>query len=233
MRNDLTIYSKFAHEWWQQDGRYFRSLQNLTPFRLSLISELIGDLRDKVVLDLGCGGGLISVPLLDLGAQVTGIDLSAESIAVATAAANGRGCFKVGDICSLDIPTDSVDCVIIADVLDHVPHFAQSLREASRVLKRNGKLFVGTLNRTCISHFFTITLGETLGFIPKGTHDAKLFIKPNELIETAKLFGLSHLHTQGEWPLLIRTILDGAITLRKSSSTAIAYSAVFLKEAHA
>lgn len=229
MRNDLSIYSKFAHEWWQKDAFHFRSLQNLTPFRLSLISELVGDLKGKTVLDLGCGGGLISVPLLDTGALVTGIDLSEESIAAAKAASGGRGQFLVGDIRSLDLPAASFDCVLIVDVLDHVPQYAQVLREASRVIKNGGTLFVGTLNRTLLSRLLTITLAETLGFIPRGTHDFRLFIRPQELIENAKAFHFEHLATQGEWPVLIKTFIDGAISLRKSASTAVAYSAVFRK----
>lgn len=233
MRNDLTIYSNFAHEWWQADGPNFRSLQNLTPFRLSLIAEMVGDLKGKSVLDLGCGGGLISVPLLNSGALVTGIDMSAESIEVARQAAGGRGRFIVGDICAIDIPDQSIDCVLIADVLDHIPHYAKVLREASRVLRDQGTLFVGTLNRTPVSHFFTVLLGESLGFIPKGTHDSKLFIKPQELIEAASAFGLQHLVTQGEWPVFLQTILKGAISLRRSRSTSIAYSAAFRKGMHA
>ncbi len=229
MRNDLTIYSKFAHEWWQEDGFYFRSLQNLTPFRLSLITELVGDLKNKDVLDLGCGGGLISIPLISKGARVTGIDLSTESVAIASKVAEGKGHFMTGDICSLDLPSASMDCVLMLDVLDHVPHFAQAIREASRVLRDNGKLFIGTLNRNIIAHLLVVTLGETLGFIPKGTHDSKLFIKPEELIETCSLYGLRHLFIQGEWPVFFKTILDGAISLRKSNSTAVAYSAVFQK----
>lgn len=233
MRNDLTIYSEYADEWWQKDGYHFRSLQNLTPFRLALIADFVGDLKDKTVLDLGCGGGLISIPLLEQGARVTGVDISAESVAVARNAAQGKGTFLVSDISSLELPSAYADCVLIVDVLDHIPHFARVLREASRVLKREGRLFVGTLNRTCLSHFFTITLGEGLGFIPRGTHDSKLFIKPEELIDTAGLFDLSHIATQGEWPMFARTVFDGAISLRRAASTAIAYSAVFQKTSDA
>ncbi len=233
MKNDLSIYSQYAEEWWTSGSPRFRSLQNLTPFRLSLISELIGDLRGKRVLDLGCGGGLIAVPLLEKGVEVTGVDLSAESIEAAKVASRGRGKFIVGDICSLDFPSSSFDCVLIVDVLDHIPHFSKVLSEASRVLKSQGKLFVGTLNRTFLSHFLAITLGETLGFIPKGTHDSKLFIKPSELVETANIYGLKAINVQGEWPLCFKTILNRAIALRKSESKSVAYSAVFEKSAYA
>ncbi len=229
MQNDLTIYSKFAHEWWEDGAPRFRSLQNLTPFRLSLIEELIGELRGKKVLDLGCGGGLIAIPLLKKGVSVVGIDISKESIAAAKRAANGDGEFFVGDITSIDLPAQQFDCVLIADVLDHIPKYENVLREAERLLRPGGKLFVGTLNRTFISWFLTIFLGETLGFIPKGTHDHALFIKPDELIEAAKQFNLDLVHVQGEWPLFFKTIIRRAITLKKSGSVAVAYSIVFEK----
>lgn len=232
-RNDLSIYSEYAHEWWTQGAPRFRSLQNLTPFRLSLIREFVGDLNGKSVVDLGCGGGLVSIPLLREGAQVTGVDQSAASIEAARKAAAGRGSFIVGDICSLDIDSGSVDCVLLVDVLDHIPHFAQALKEASRILRNGGKLFAGTLNRTSLSRFLTITLGESLGFIPSGTHDFRLFITPAELIDTAALYGLSCQKVQGEWPMFFETIFKRAICLRKSENLSVAYSAVFEKGQYA
>ncbi len=229
MRNDLTIYSRYAHEWWIKGAPHFRSLQNLTPFRLALIDEFVGDLSGKKVLDLGCGGGLISVPLIERGAIVTGIDQSNESIKAAQIASHGRGTFVTGDIHKLNIDSGTMDCVILADVLDHIPHFGRVLREASRTLRKGGRLFAGTLNRNQLSHFLTITLGESLGFIPKGTHNSQLFIRPHELKETAGLCGLECKKLQGEWPVFFETILRRAITLRRSKSLLVAYSAVFEK----
>ncbi|MBN8548926.1 MAG: 3-demethylubiquinone-9 3-O-methyltransferase [Deltaproteobacteria bacterium] len=229
VQNDLTIYSEYAHEWWTPGAPRFRSLQNLTPFRLGLIREFVGELSGKSVLDLGCGGGLIAVPLLDQGAHVVGIDQSAGSIEAACVAAKGKGEFRVGDVCSLDFPDNSFDCVLLADVLDHIPQFAKALREAARVLRPGGSLFVGTINRTFIAWFLTLFLGESLGFIPKGTHAYSLFIRPDELIETAQLYGLKCKKVQGEWPRFAATLARGAITLAKSESLAVAYSAVFEK----
>jgi 2-polyprenyl-6-hydroxyphenyl methylase/3-demethylubiquinone-9 3-methyltransferase len=232
-QNDLTIYSRHADEWWVKGAPHFRSLQNITPFRLSLIAELVGDLNGKQVLDLGCGGGLISIPLLQGGAVLTGVDLSKESIEVARIAARGQGKFSVGDVRRLPIDSESFDCVLLVDVLDHIPHFAQALREASRVLRSGGKLFVGTLNRTFLARFLAIRLGEGLGFIPKGTHDFRLFITPAELLDTARLYGLECRGCQGEWPVFLRTISRRAITLKKSKSLSVAYSAVFEKVGYA
>lgn len=173
------------------------------------------------------------MPLLDDGALLTGIDQSQESIKVAQHASKGRGTFLVGDICAIDIHSSTVDCVLLIDVLDHIPHFAKVLREASRVLRPGGKLFVGTINRNLIAHFLTVTLGESLGFIPKGTHDSHLFITPEELVGTAQLYHLACRKVQGEWPVFFQTIFKRAITLRRSKSVTLAYSAVFEKVSHA
>lgn len=228
--NDLEIYSKFAHEWWTSGAPRFRSLQNLTPFRLEIIREFFGEFEGKRIVDLGCGGGLLSVPLLDNRADVIGVDMSAASIEAARAAARGRGKFIVGDIRSVSLPAGCADYVLLADVLDHIPTFIDALREASRLLKMGGGLFVGTINRSLLGWFFSIFLGESLGYIPRGTHDFKLFIKPAELIEAAGRCGLRCIRIQGEWPEIFRTLSRRAITLRRSSSQQVAYSALFIKE---
>lgn len=229
MSNDLTIYSNFAHEWWDPHAPHFRTLQNLTPFRLSLIEELIGDLGNKKVADLGCGGGLIAVPLINKGAYVTGIDLSAESIEVAKKASEGKGEFFVGDVCNLSLAAHSFDAVLMVDLLDHIPNYPHALNVAANLLRPGGKLFVGTINRTPLAWISAILLGEGLNFIPKGTHKFDLFIKPHELIKAAEKTGLQLLKLQGEWPLVFSTIKRRAITLRKSNSCAIAYSCAFEK----
>jgi 2-polyprenyl-6-hydroxyphenyl methylase / 3-demethylubiquinone-9 3-methyltransferase len=227
--NDLSIYSNYANEWWQPGAPRFRSLQRITPFRLELISELIGSVAGKHVVDLGCGGGLLSIPLIKSGALVTGVDISAESVAVAKKQADGRGEFLVSDIVSLPISDNSADIVLLADVLDHIPQFVKALREAVRILKPSGKLFVGTINRTWSAWFFAIFLGETLRLIPPGTHDYRLFIKPNELISAAEQLGLKLLAIQGESPEILPTIGRWAISLKKSNSLSVAYSVVFQK----
>jgi 2-polyprenyl-6-hydroxyphenyl methylase / 3-demethylubiquinone-9 3-methyltransferase len=229
MQNDLTIYTKFANEWWEPSSPRFRTLQNLTPLRLSLIEELVGDLKNREVLDLGCGGGLISVPLLKMGAKVTGVDQCPASIEIVQSITNLKDSFFVGDATQLVFQPESFDVVLLADVLDHIPNYAKVLEEVSRVLKPNGLLFVGTINRNPIAHFLTVTVAENLGYIPKGTHDPKLFIKPKELIAEAERCGFHCLKIQGEWPEFFQTIKRKAITLRRSSTKMVAYSAVFKK----
>lgn len=230
IRNDLTIYSEYASEWWEPGAPRFRSLQALTPFRIELIRSLLGSQQGKFVLDIGCGGGLISKPMIEQGALVAGIDLSPESIAAARAACAGQGDFKVGDARKLPFGDRSFDTVLMADLLDHIPDYPMALAEAARVLKPGGRLFVGTINRNLWSAFVTVTVAESLRLIPPGTHDPKLFIKPVELVSSAKVQGFSLVSMQGEAPLFWKTLLKWAIHLRRSGSLAVAYSAVFEKQ---
>lgn len=227
--NDLSIYSEYAHEWWIPGSPRFGSLQNITPFRLALIREWCGGIEGKDIFDLGCGGGLLAVPLIQEGARVVGIDQSERSVAVAGAAAAGSGTFACGDICSVPFPSQSADLVLLADVLDHIPSYPQALREAARLLRPGGKLFVSTLNRTWIGRLLTVVLGEGLRLIPPGTHDHRLFLKPEEIVSVATSLGLDTCHLQGEWPDFIQTIRHWSITLRKSRSTAVAYCLLFHK----
>lgn len=227
--NDLTIYSTYAAEWWTPGAPRFRSLQNISPFRLELIRAGCGVMSGKVVYDIGCGGGLLAVPLLDDGATVTGVDISGPSIEVAARAAGGRGTFLVGDARAVPLPSASADIVLLADVVDHIPDYELALAEAARVLRIGGTLFVGTLNRTAAAYFGAIVLGEGLRLIPPGTHRYDLFVKPEELRERASRYGLAWRRTFGESVSILDTVRRWAITLRRGTGTAVAYSMVFTR----
>jgi len=183
----------------------------------------------RTVYDLGCGGGLIAVPLLEMGADVVGVDLSAPSIAAAQQAAAGRGRFLVADVCAVPLPEGSADVVLLADVLDHVPDFPRALGEAARLLKPGGRLFVGTLNRTVWAYLGAIALGEGLRLIPPGTHRYSMFIRPHELRTAAERCGLKWCETFGESVSVFETIRRWAITLQHGKSCALAYSMTFVK----
>lgn len=230
MANDLTMYSDYANDWWKIGNSKFKSLQSVSRFKIELIKEWIGNLSGLNVVDLGCGGGLISIPLLEMGAELTGIDISEPSIRVAITKSKSENRFLVKDLRDTNLPSESTDLVILADVLDHIEDYGLCLREASRIAKKGGLIFVSTINRTLLSKIFAIYLGEGLGFIPKGTHDHNLFIKPNELISRASQAGLRLVKTQGEFPRLISTLINRVIELRKSNSHALAYSALFKRE---
>jgi 2-polyprenyl-6-hydroxyphenyl methylase/3-demethylubiquinone-9 3-methyltransferase len=228
--NDLSIYTDYAAEWWDQKSPRFRSLQRITPFRLSLIEEFCGPLANRRVADLGCGGGLLAVPLLDKGANVTGVDISAASIAVASEASGRRGEFLVGDICHLPFPPDSFDLVLLMDVIEHIEQAEQVLMEASRVLVSGGKIMLGTINRTWSAWFWALVVAESFGLVPRGTHSYDLFRSPAELEKFCKAAGLTLSVLQGERPRIWSTIRHWAIDLEKDNSVAVAYTMVFTKQ---
>lgn len=229
MKNDLSIYSDYAHEWWAPGSPRFRSLQNITPFRLSLINQYISPRPGQRVADIGCGGGLISLPLRRLGINMVGCDSSPASIAVLKAQDPSADEFHCADARSLPFPTHYVDHSLMMDLLDHIPDYHLALAEAARITKPGGLLFVGTINRTWRSRLLAILLAETLRLIPPGTHDFKLFITPNELIAAAHRCGFTLVARQGERVKLGETITRWAISLERDESEALAYSMVFQK----
>lgn len=226
-KNDLTIYEKYSSEWWDPNSPRFRSLQKVTEFRIKQIDLWFGCLKGATAIDVGCGGGLLSIPLIERGAKVFGVDLSPGSLETARRASGGQGTFVEADARNLPLETSSADFVLLADVLDHIEDYPNALREARRVLKPSGLLYVNTINRTFRSWLFAIVLGEGTRLIPPGTHDHRLFITPQELEKEAKRLGLQLEAIQGEAPCIWPTIKHWAITFRATDSHAIAYSALF------
>jgi len=227
--NDLAIYEDFASEWWNPRAPRFRSLQHMTPFRLTVLREWLGDLRGRNVLDLGCGGGLLAVPLSQAGAHVTGIDQSVRSLQEAQLRATPDTRFMAGDIRAVPLPDGTFDVVLLADVLDHLPDYSTALSEAARLLRPGGQLFVSTINRTFWSWLFAIVLGEGLRLIPPGTHDHSLFITPTELTCAAKKYGLIQERVAGEHVRIIPTVWRWAITMRRGRSLKVGYTALYRK----
>lgn len=228
--NDLTIYCRHADQWWQPGSAMFRSLQNITPFRLELIRGWCGPIGGKAVIDLGCGGGLIAVPLIDEGALLTGVDISSESVGEAARASAGRGKFITADVRNVPLPSAIADVVLLADVLDHLQDYPAALAEAARLLKPGGLLFAGTINRTWLSWFLAICLGEGLRLIPRGTHAHELFITPDELRQRGAELGLLYRDVQGEAPIILQSLRTRTVHLRRSASCAVAYSMLFVKQ---
>ncbi len=229
-QNDLTIYEKYAGEWWDPNSPRFRSLQKVTEFRLKQIDHWFGSVKGKTIVDVGCGGGLLAVPMIERGAFVTGIDLSPASLETARRTSRGEGTYLTADARELPLDDKSADFVLLADVLDHIPDYEKALSEASRILKPGGQLYVNTINRSFRAWFLAILLGEGVGLIPSGTHDYRLFIKPRDLERTAQKHALRLEGFQGEAPIIADTIRNWAITFRASSSLAVAYSGFFRTE---
>ena len=205
VQNDLTIYSEYSHEWWIPGAPRFRSLQNLTPFRLNLIREFVGDLSGKTVLDVGCGGGLLSEGMAARGAIVTGIDLSEKPLGVARLHLLESG-QKVDyrKISVEQLATEmpgAFDAVTCLEMLEHVPDPASVVASCARLVKPGGQVFLSTLNRNPKAYLFAVIGAEyVLQMLPKGTHDFARFIKPSELtrwcrqsgLETDELIGMTY-----------------------------------------
>ncbi|MEZ5962941.1 MAG: bifunctional 2-polyprenyl-6-hydroxyphenol methylase/3-demethylubiquinol 3-O-methyltransferase UbiG [Planctomycetota bacterium] len=230
-RNDLTIYDRHADGWWRSDDRTFRSLRAISEFRLAWLERhLPFSLAGAMVADIGCGGGLLALPLAARGARVVGLDHSLPSLRAAQRQAPGAAHLVCADLRRCPLRDTSADLVLLADVLEHVADWPAALHEAARLLRPGGALYVNTINRTRRARLLAVHLAEGLGLVPRGTHDAALFVRPEELCRAAAHDGLRCRQLDGEAPRLLATLRTGAIHLRQSRCLALAYTALFLKE---
>lgn len=195
-------FDRFASEWWNPGGS-LKSLHDITPLRFSYFLDKaalsIGGLKGKRVLDIGCGGGLLSERFAMDGAIVTAIDLSGKAIEVAKAHAKetGGACgdidyrrSAIGDL--LMKVKEPFDAVVCSEVLEHVDDLKEFLEEACRALAPGGPFFFSTINKTLKARFFAIFLAENLlGMLPSGTHDYERFIRPSTLVKLFKENGVT------------------------------------------
>src|SRR5690606_22381498 len=210
-RNDLDLYDRFADQWWDPSSAAFRSLHNVKRHYLAVLAEAWGERLDgQRIADLGCGGGLLAIPLAERGAEVVGIDRSLPSLAVARRAAERRGLacrFTAGDIADAPLAGASCDAVVLSDVLEHVADPAAVIAECRRLLRPGGRLFVTTINRTRRAHLLAVTLAEGLGLVPRGTHDPAMFVRPAELRAMAEQVGLQVDALAGDSPRLWQSLV--------------------------
>jgi 2-polyprenyl-6-hydroxyphenyl methylase / 3-demethylubiquinone-9 3-methyltransferase len=226
--NDLTIYERHANEWWDERSPTFRSLHTVNEFRVALLEDWLGsELDRRIVVDLGCGGGLLARPLASAGARVVGIDTSPRSLRAASEKVGHR--FVCADALRTPLASGSADVVLLADVIEHLADPSAALREAARLLRRGGVCFVSTINRTRRAKWLAVRLAEGIGLMPRGTHDSELFITPDELRVRARACGLELEALQGESIDLWRTVRRWAITLERSADLSVGYSALFCK----
>ncbi|MFT7535117.1 MAG: 2-polyprenyl-6-hydroxyphenyl methylase/3-demethylubiquinone-9 3-methyltransferase [Hyphomicrobiaceae bacterium] len=224
--------------WWDPNCREFASLRAVSAFRLQLLKQWLGDAwRDRIVVDLGCGGGLLAVPLARSGAQVIGLDIAPLALRAARKAADSEAQSDtrflpiVAEMHASPVRGGQADVVLLADVLEHVEDPGAAVTEAARLMRPGGSLFVNTIDRSLRSRLLAIWLGEGLGFVPKGTHLWSMFIRPSELDAMASRAGLRRVQLTGEAPNLLATVRNRAVSLRESRSTAVGYAALFVKEA--
>lgn len=195
-------FGAMAADWWNPKGSS-AMLHRLNPVRLRYIRDAVdahwhGDgvgfkpLAGRRALDVGCGAGLLAEPLARLGAVVTAIDAAAENIAVARAHAQGQGlAIDYRNAAVESLGDETFDVVVSLEVIEHVADPAAFVAGLVRALAPGGLLILSTPNRTPLSRLALITIGESLGGIPKGTHDWHKFLTPEELTTLIEAAGLS------------------------------------------
>ncbi len=201
--NELQKFSDLAHRWWDPKSE-FKPLHDINPLRLDWIDANVG-LAGKKVLDVGCGGGLLSEGMAERGAQVTGIDLSEKALGVARLhlLESGRTVdyrHISAESLAAEMP-GSFDVVTCLEMLEHVPDPASTVAACARLVKPGGQVFLSTLNRNPKSYLLAVIGAEyLLQMLPKGTHDYAKFIKPSELarhckaadLEVAEIIGMTY-----------------------------------------
>jgi len=193
-RAEIEKFGELAHRWWDEQGPQ-RALHELNPARLGYVAARV-PLRGAQVLDVGCGGGLLSEALARSGATVTALDLAPELVEIAKLHLLESGLTvdyrlqSVEDL-ALEMP-GQFDAITCMEMLEHVPDPASVLRACASLLKPGGRLFVSTLNRTPIAFAVAIVGAEYVAnLLPKGTHDYKSFIRPAELSAWLREAGLA------------------------------------------
>ena len=235
-KKEIEKFSKMASEWWDPNGK-FKPLHKFNPIRIKYIKEnIISSFQlkkntnkplEKIdILDIGCGGGLLSEPMTRLGAKVTGIDASDKNIKIAKLHAK-KNKLNINYLCSSPEKIkikNKFDVILNMEIIEHVEDINFFIKSCSKLLKKNGIMFVATLNKTLKSYVFAIIGAEyVLRWLPIGTHDWEKFVKPNDLkeilnqnnLKLEKLDGMNFNLIKDEWSI--------------SKDTSINYISKFIK----
>jgi 2-polyprenyl-6-hydroxyphenyl methylase / 3-demethylubiquinone-9 3-methyltransferase len=198
---ELAKFSDLAHRWWDADGE-FRPLHQINPLRLDWI-DARAPLAGTRVLDIGCGGGILTDSMARRGATVLGIDLAVKPLKVAQLHALEAGTDRVeyrevaAEALAAEAPA-SFDTVTCMEMLEHVPKPASVVSACARLVKPGGWVFFSTINRNAKAFLFAIVGAEhMLGLLPKGTHEYARFIRPSELAQWCRDAGLELADTRG------------------------------------
>ena len=227
-KKEIEKFSKMAAEWWDPSGK-FKPLHKFNPIRIQYIKEnIISNFKLKIkkkpldkinILDIGCGGGLLSEPMTRLGANVTGIDASSKNINIAKLHAK-KNKLKINYLCSspekLKIKK-KFDVILNMEIIEHVEDINFFINSCSKLLKKNGLMFVATLNKTLKSYMFAIIGAEyVLRWLPIGTHDWEKFVRPEDLkkilsknnLKLEKLDGMNFNIIKDEWSMSSDTSIN-------------------------
>ncbi|MGC2521192.1 MAG: bifunctional 2-polyprenyl-6-hydroxyphenol methylase/3-demethylubiquinol 3-O-methyltransferase UbiG [Stellaceae bacterium] len=222
-QEEIDRFAAHGGAWWDPEGS-FRALHRLNPTRLGFIRSRLVDhfgrdtgslqpFADLRLLDVGCGGGLVSEPMTRLGFAVTGIDADAAAIEAAREHARARGLdidYRVATVESMTGLGERFDAVLALEVIEHVADRDAFLRCLTELIAPGGGLIAATINRTARSFALAIVGAEyVLGWIPRGTHDWRKFVRPSELIlalrgnrlHPVEIAGISYRLGAGDWSL--------------------------------
>ncbi|MDC0566092.1 bifunctional 2-polyprenyl-6-hydroxyphenol methylase/3-demethylubiquinol 3-O-methyltransferase UbiG [Candidatus Pelagibacter sp.] len=227
-KKEIEKFSKMAAEWWDPSGK-FKPLHKFNPIRIRYIKEnIISSFKlkskkkplDKIdILDIGCGGGLLSEPMTRLGANVTGIDASSKNIGIAKLHAK-KNKLKINYLCSSPekLKTQKkFDVILNMEIVEHVEDINFFINSCSKHLKKNGLMFIATLNKTLKSYVFAIIGAEyVLRWLPIGTHDWEKFVRPEDLkkilsknnLNLEKLDGMNFNIIKDEWSISSDTSIN-------------------------
>ena len=228
--NEISKFSQLAAQWWDPNGKC-RPLHIINPLRVDYIKQQIGCLENKRVLDVGCGGGILSESLAKFGADVTAIDLADESLAVAQLHAKESNLIinyqkQTVEDHAKEHPA-CYDVITCMELLEHVPDPFSIIQACATLLKPNGKLFLSTINRNHKAKLLLIYGAEYIArLVPKGTHDFNRFIRPSELmnwVEQAKLdvediIGMEYHILKNEFKLGSNIDVNYILTAQKTSN---------------
>ncbi len=220
-KKEIDKFSKMSNEWWNPEGK-FKPLHKFNPIRIKYIKENIINnfkLKNKFkplsginILDIGCGGGLLSEPMSRMGANVTGIDASDKNIKIARLHSK-KNKLKINYLCSSPEKLKIIkkfDVILNMEIVEHVEDIDFFLKSCSKLLKKNGLMFVATINKTLKSYIFAIVGAEyVLRWLPVGTHEWEKFVKPDDLkkilmkhdLSLNKLDGMNFNIIKDEWSI--------------------------------
>jgi 2-polyprenyl-6-hydroxyphenyl methylase/3-demethylubiquinone-9 3-methyltransferase len=199
-QQEIAKFEELAHRWWDPESE-FKPLHQINPLRLDYIDRR-APLKDKQVLDVGCGGGILSESMAQRGAQVTAIDMGEAPLAVARLHQMESGVevdYQQTTAEALaETSPEAFDVVTCLEMLEHVPDPASVIQACAKLVKPGGQVFFSTINRNPKSYLFAIIGAEyVLNLLPKGTHDYSKFIKPSELENWSRRAGLQNLELTG------------------------------------
>jgi 2-polyprenyl-6-hydroxyphenyl methylase / 3-demethylubiquinone-9 3-methyltransferase len=191
---ELAKFGALAHRWWDPTSE-FKPLHDINPLRLDYIADRCGDLREKRVLDVGCGGGILTEAMAARGAHVTGIDLSDKALGVARLHQLESGAVVDYRLIAAEALAEespgTFDVVTCMELLEHVPDPASTIAACAQLTRPGGTVVFSTINRNAKSYLFAVIGAEyVLKLLPRGTHDYARFLKPAELAAYARRAGL-------------------------------------------